>query len=143
MPVVSAHMGRWFNGAGEHNVLVACEEVIPAALNTRQGPLNPGNVLFEYRHAALGLEDRYDLFIQIEADPFEDRTSPLARANAGKVLRGGFTALLPSVRLLLRLKFVEADWWSTEAKVPFDPSIDMSLEAAIARAQARMTMWDL
>ena len=130
MPRVTALIGPALGGQHDHDIFIISSEVVPAGLNTSDGPLNPGQILFSYQHVTYGLED-YDLLIEIEAHPFELR---IDNADVIKqALQAGFESALPSLKPLVYLKFIEGHWGLPDSTL-IDTSIDMSMEAAVHRA---------
>lgn len=134
MPRVTALIGPALGGQHDHDIFIISSEVVPAGLNTSDGPLNPGQILFSHQHVTYGLEG-YDLLIEIEAHPFGDRVDNAEAIK--KHLQGGFEAALPSLKLLVYLKFIKGHWGLPDSTI-IDTSIKMSMPDAVDRALSQI-----
>ena len=70
MPVVRAYVAPSFKERLD-SLQLACEEIVPAGMNSEDGPLTPGSIEFIVQVVESGLKT--DVFIDIEADYHEDR----------------------------------------------------------------------
>ncbi len=136
MPRVHALLGPAFNGQHDRDVFAMCEEIVPSGLNSGEGPLNPGQILFSHQHVKYGLES-YDLLIEVEAHPFTDRVASATQRK--HQLQAGFESMLPFLKPLVYLKFLEGHWGLPDSSI-FNPAIDMSMQAAAERALERMDL---
>ncbi len=136
MPMVRAYVMPYFNErftvSSKHATPLqllqnACEEIIPAGLNSELGPLTPGSIEFIPMVVAKGLN--INVVIDIEAYHYEDRAANIEeRAEA---MKKAFNVLFPDVTFAVFPKLVKAGWSSDIEDPEFDG--DMSIEAAIER----------
>lgn len=137
MPLVHAYV----NGSLDvHNLMVVCDEVIPAALNCvddENGKLEPGCIEFfcSSVHPANGDKMNVDALISIEAYRLPEREANLDERQ-GAILCA-LEYLLPYRTFAVWLKLVTASWGSSKPD-PCTPGINMSMEAALHRARRRM-----
>jgi hypothetical protein len=140
MPLVHAYVacrwGTWWHplskgiGALPGKLLVACDEVIPAALNSVEGPLTPGSIEF-IPHLVYhkGLKE-IDVLITVEAYDYADRVQNIeSRAEA---IRVSMEMLIPGKKFAVWISPCNAGWSSRTS----DPDFvgDMSMRAAFERA---------
>jgi len=105
-----------------------CQEIIPAALNSSEGPLSPGCIQFKYSN--VGKDDiNTDVFIEIKAYKFNDRLIDLE--DRVELIREVLNGMFRRYTFSIWVELVDAGY-SSDVK---DPSIncDMSMEAAINR----------
>lgn len=116
----------------------ACEEIIPAGLNSKQGPLTPGSIEFIPTTVESGLN--INVVIDIEAYFYEDRLADLSERYAtieerAEAMKNAFNAIFPDVTFAVFPKLVTAGWSSDTTDSDFDG--DMSMDAAIERYKKR------
>lgn len=109
----------------------ACEEIVPAGLNSKQGPLTPGSIEFIPKIVEHGLTS--EVVIDIEAYDYGDRAENIEDRAA--LMKLGFNTIFPDVTFAVFPKLVKAGWSSDTEDPEFDG--EMSLEAAIARYKQR------
>lgn len=132
MPMVRAYVHKDFKGPIEE-LWHLCEEIIPAGMNSKEGPLTPGSIEFIHTVVDFGLS--VDVVIDIEAYYYADRAANIEeRAEDMKLY---FNMLLPTVTFAVFPKLVTAGWASDSIDPTFDG--DMSLKAAYVRARTEMT----
>ena len=143
MPMVRAYVMPYFNQRvtfSSKNMTPlqllqhACEEIVPAGLNSKQGPLTPGSIEFIPMTVNDGLN--INVVIDIEAYFYEDRLADLSERYASieeraEAMKNAFNAIFPDVTFAVFPKLVTAGWSSDTEDPEFDG--DMSLDAAIER----------
>ena len=111
----------------------ACEEIIPAGLNSKMGPLTPGSIEYIPTTVANGLS--IDVVIDIEAYFYKDRAKNIEKR--AKLMKRAFNAIFPNYSFAVFPKLVTAGWSSDTEDPEFDGN--MSIEAAVARYKVRAT----
>lgn len=115
----------------------AAAELVPAGMNSEQGPLTPGSIVFMTADG-----DRawltVDVFVEIEAYDYEDRRDLGERAER---IGEAFQLLFPHVTFAVWPKLVTAGWWRETPDPFFDGS--MTMEAAISRAWTALRRVDV
>lgn len=109
----------------------ACQEIIPAGLNSKQGPLTPGNIEFIPTTVEEGLA--VDVVIGIEAYYFEDRAADIE--ERAESMKRAFNAVFPGVKFAVFPKLVIAGWSSDTSDTEFNG--DMTMDAAFKRYEQR------
>jgi hypothetical protein len=111
------------------NLRLACEEIIPAGFYSPAGQLSPGSI--EFFAIPRGPHDGMstDVFIDIEAQFYEDRTNVTKR---GQAIADALKEIFPGTTFAIWPKLVIAGWVSDS--VDQDSDVDMSMEAALKRA---------
>lgn len=131
MPLVRAHFDKSNSVPLRFGEMLfwALREVVPAAFNSRQGPLTPGSIEFtEIDTPSYGLN--VDCFVEVEAYFYDDRDTNLD--NRAEAVRLALKQILPEYTFAVWPKLVRAGW-SSDVSDP-DVDADMSIEAAIERA---------
>ena len=105
----------------------ACEEIVPAGLNSKQGPLTPGSIEFIPMIVEDGLTS--EVVIDIEALDYEDRAENIE--DRAEAMKNALNAIFPDVWFTVFPKLVKAGWSSDIEDPKFVD--DMSIEAAIER----------
>lgn len=129
MPLVRIYHVPSLRGVDLYN---ACFEVVPAAFNSKQGPLTPGSIEFLARPLGVGDEISTSAFVEIEAYDFEDRRTNIDDRAA--LVKDALQLIFPGFSFAVWPKMVIAGWARDEEDPEFDG--DMSMEAAIERAMA-------
>lgn len=109
----------------------ACEEIVPAGLNSKLGPLTPGSIEFIPMIVESGLN--INVVIAIEAYDYKDRAEDIE--DRTEAMKNAFNAIFPDGTFAVFLKLVKAGWSSDTNDPEFDG--DMSIEAAIERYRKR------
>ncbi|MCX6728988.1 MAG: hypothetical protein NTV39_04475 [Candidatus Saccharibacteria bacterium] len=139
MPFVQAFIacdaGTWrkpvFKGPKdlEDRLLIANNEIVPAALNSPMGPLTPESIEFVPIYVLRrGLN--VDVVIKIEAGFYEDRNANIAKRS--KSIEASLRMLLPDTSFAVMTELKEFVWNSQTPDPSFDG--DMSMQAAFQRA---------
>lgn len=132
MPLVRVHVdGEQYDELVEM-LFIACWEVVPAGMNSQKGPLTPGSIVFTSiisDRTKLGV----DVFVEIEAFPYEDRENLDDRAE---MIKEALSEIFPSLAIAVWPKLVHAGWSSDNSDPDFDG--DMSMESAVQRALATL-----
>ena len=110
----------------------ACFEIVPAGFNSPMGPLTPGSIEFDSKRTERAKYLTVDVFLEIEAFPYEDR-DPQRIAND---IHDALSELFPGVSFAVWSKPVEAGYASDSDDPLFDG--DMSMPAAIERAREKV-----
>ena len=136
MPVVHADIRRHFSGS-VNDIRLISEEVVPAGMNSPEdedGKLCPGDIEFlTSRQDDEGLKT--DILITITAFSYPGRIANKDERN--DAIRAAYHELMPGTTFAVFIIPVENGSWSSD--VPDDEvDVDMSMEAAIARARERM-----
>jgi len=105
----------------------ACAEIIPAGLNSAQGPLTPGSIEFIPATVEEGLS--VDVVISVEAYYFDDRAADIE--ERAEVMKIAFNTIFPDVTFAVFPKLLKAGWSSDVADAEFDG--DMSMKKAVKR----------
>ena len=105
----------------------ACEEIVPAGLNSKQGPLTPGSIEFIPMIVEHGLTS--EVVIDIEALDYEDRAENIE--DRAEAMKNALNAIFPDVWFTVFPKLVKAGWSSDIEDPEFVD--DMSMENAIKR----------
>ncbi len=124
MPIVYAYLPDGKNGVSHHALKRFCDQMIPAALNSPQGPLCPGSVIFIPTFADMPAGSYAT--IVVEAQRYDDRAAKIDEiaANIASYLK----LFLRGANFNLQVKLVDAGWVFASKAPPFKG--DMSLEAA-------------
>jgi len=143
MPVVRAYVAPSFKERLD-SLQLACEEIVPAGMNSEDGPLTPGSIEFIVHVVESGLKT--DVFIDIEADYHEDRfrattlsfeegPTPLPSLgidDRAELMKDAFNAIFPEeYTFAVYAKLMKAGWSSDVDDDEFTG--DMSMEAALER----------
>jgi hypothetical protein len=140
MPMVRAYVTTRFNQIYADTGLsatpiqllqYACEEIIPAGLNSKQGPLTPGSIEFIPTTVEEGLG--VTVVVDIEAYFYEDRAKNIE--ERAKRMRRAFNASFPECTFAVFPKLVIAGWSSNTEDPEFYGK--MSIKAAVARYKLR------
>ena len=139
MPFVKVYTGKKFSdGSSLKNF---CEEMVPAALNSEQGPLQPGSVRFI--HLVQDDDPSADVFIDIEAYDFPDRENKYERAGW---IKQAFVMFLEDQKrpiftnywkVDVCVKLVSAGFASNVEKIVSEEFFDMSINAAMKRIYSK------
>lgn len=137
MPLVRLYMRR-AGDVNEHDLEIACEEIVPAVYHTDKHPLTPGSIQFVPPvYGCSGLKD--DVFIETEGFLYKDRVGLVTGDDAERprMMKAAFAALFPQLSFAVWPKLVKAGY----AADSMDPEFagDMSMEAAVHRAHIRIT----
>jgi len=137
MPLVRAHFDKEKTEPREFGQMLfwALREIVPSAFNSDQGPLTPGSIQFiEIDTPSYGLN--VDAFVEVEAYFYEDRDNNLdVRCQ---LIKEALNQLFPDYTFAIWPKLVRAGYASDVSDPEFDG--DMSMEAAIQRAAAALTL---
>jgi hypothetical protein len=135
MPVVRG----WYNPDTFHevdNLREVCKELAPAAFDSNDGKLWPGDLFWfmtpKGRHDAMDV----DVFLDIEVSFRQGRANIQERGEALKV---ALNKLFPSVTFAIWPKLVNAKWVSDIPAPELGVCADMSMEAAVERAEFWLT----
>lgn len=109
-----------------------CEQIIPAGMNSAEGPLTPGSIEFIATKVEFGLG--VDVVIDIEAYYYADRAANIE--ERAQDMKNYFNMFFPDTMFAVFPKLVTAGWSSDSEDPAFDG--DMSLAAAYARARTDM-----
>jgi len=115
----------------------ACEEIIPAGLNSAQGPLTPGSIEFIPTTVVDGLG--VHVVIDVEAYSYDDRTADIE--ERAERIKQALSMMFPHCKFAVFLKLVVAGWSSDTEDPEFDG--DMSIDAAMARYASRVIGYSL
>lgn len=123
-----------------HLLQYACEEIVPAGLNSKQGPLTPGSIEFIPTVVESGLN--IGVVIDIEAYFYEDRLADLSERYAtieerAEAMKNAFNEIFTDTTFAVFPKLVTAGWSSDTPDADFDG--DMSMGAAVKRYNTRVT----
>lgn len=114
-------------------LFVACSEVVPAGMNSPEGPLTPGSIEY-FPHFSSSRGMGTSVFVEIEAFPYKDRENLDDRAET---IKEALNEIFPGLTFAVWPKLVRAGWSSDHSDPDFDG--DMSMEAAIQRALSALT----
>lgn len=134
MPLVRVHVDGNEGDELVEKLFTACKEIVPAGMNSPQGPLTPGSIVFApvfSDREALGT----DVFVEIESFPYEDRENLDDRADT---IKEAFNEIFPSLTFAVWPKLVRAGWSSDHSDPDFDG--DMSMEAAVQRTLSALAV---
>lgn len=131
MPMVRVYLSPKFTDQISH-LQYACEEIVPAGLNSKKGPLTPGSIEFIPTAVEQGLT--IDVVVDIEAYKYKDRHKTIEQRTAR--MRRAFNQLFPGYTFAVFSKLVTAGWSSDTQDSTFDG--DMSMKAAIERYEQRL-----
>lgn len=134
MPLVKAKIRPGVEITAD-SLFLACRQVVPAGMNSAMGRLTPGSIEFD---AAFAAKDEYltvDVFVEVEAFPFEDRENLDERAERIQVALIG---IFPGQTFAVWPKLVKAGWASDNTDSEFDG--DLSMPAAKVRARRDIGM---
>lgn len=129
MPLVKAYVS-FKSKIPELTLLRYCKEIVPAGLNSTEGPLTPGSIIFIYQPVDYGIET--DAVIEIEAYDFEDRS--VDREERANSIREALKKLMPDKKFAIWIRLTKAGYSSDVSDS--DSKDDMSMEAAIKRCQS-------
>ncbi len=107
-----------------------CQEIVPAALNTKLGKLTPGSIVYIDHTGAEADLGGVDIMVDVEAYDYPDRGPAEQRAE---VIRKALEGLFPGYVFAVWVKLLNAGWSSGESEPGLDD--DMSMRAAIDRAR--------
>lgn len=141
MPLVRACLGPNFVKVLGGKLMIACDEIIPAALNCvndENGKLEPGCIEFFCTdvHPHRGEKLTVDALIKIKAYRLPERAANLDERQ--EAIRANLGAIFPRTSFAVWLELATASWGSDRPD-PSTPGIDMSMTAALERATARMS----
>ena len=119
----------------EHKLFLACREVVPSGFNSPEGKLTPGSLEFDAKRSNRDSYLTVDVFIEVEAFPYEDRENLDERAALIQIALGD---IFPGITFAVWPKLVKAGWASDSIDPEFDG--DMSMVAAIERARAAIAL---
>ena len=109
----------------------ACEEIIPAGLNSKKGALTPGSIEFIPTTVDDGLN--INVVIDIEAYFYKGRAKNIEKR--AKRMKEAFNTIFPDYTFAVFPKLVTAGWSSDTDDPEFDG--DMSIAAAVTRYKQR------
>jgi len=141
MPIVTISKKPKF-GISQFDLRVICDEVVTFALNTEQGPLQPGSAMILINDD--NTEKKVDLVIQIRCWYFEDRyDSCHERADLIRSLirrayidtRTDIQSCSADIKIAVCMSY-DIDAWS-KSKEPTRPKVEMTETAMMARIQKR------
>ena len=136
MPMVRAYVTSYFTQKSRSSAFgwtptqqlqYACEEIVPAGLNSEQGPLTPGSIQFIPMIVEHGLTS--EVVIDIEDLDYEDRAENIE--DRAEAMKNALNTIFPDVWFTVILKLVKAGWSSDTEDTKFNGG--MSIEDAIER----------
>lgn len=141
MPIVMVNKKPCILG---RNLRVICDEVITFALNTKQGPLQPGNTVVVINSS--DMDSDIDVLIQVECCYFDDRyekcdeKSSLIRDLVAKAYldtrTGVFYPIEPAeIKVVVWVKYLDAAYAGPEE--PNGPRVKMTKSAMLKRIMVR------
>lgn len=140
MPIVKIYTSQKFTGSTKL-LMYCCEEIIPAALSSKQGPLHPSDTTVMIFEATEGLN--VDVFIDVEAYKYDDRLIN-KEARAKEIALGIEEAhkTFPSpynepFSMKIWLKLTDSGYFNNQPQED-KPMVDMSINAAIKRITANI-----
>jgi hypothetical protein len=116
-------------GADLRALRAVCDEIVPAAFNSEQGPLMPGSIEFVLQHVSLA-SLTIDVLLDIEAFDYPDRANIDERCAA---IKSALREVFGRYTFAVWGKLVKAGWASDSSDPEFND--DMSMPAAIERAR--------
>ena len=140
MPMVRAYINpsfhqRFMNASSGMTALqllrIACEEIIPAGLDSEMGHLTPGSIEFIPTVVSEGLAQ--DVVVDIEAYYYDDRFETIEQRAEN--MKNAFNTIFTFTTFAVFPKLVDAGWSSDTDDPKFDG--DMSMKAAIERYKVR------
>jgi hypothetical protein len=132
MPIVWVYYSQYVNNIHVRLLKHACEEIVPAGLNTVLGRLSPGGIVYI---PAVGYLLPTEIFVNVEVDRNKILVAEIGERT--ETMIKAFKATIPGCTFTVRTKFVTSSW-SSDHKVP-PLNDDMSMEAAIMRIVNRIT----
>src|SRR5687767_5772689 len=121
MPLVRARVNIARFGS-LHDLKLACYEIVPAGLNSPDGPLTPGSIRFHTEEVRGTDHQSEHVFLDIEAYDIADRGNVEERSEQIKL---ALAKLFPHNTIAVWLKLVKSGWCSDVS----DPDVeaDMSM----------------
>jgi hypothetical protein len=116
--------------ADSDSLFLACRQIVPAAMNSKEGRLTPGSIEFMVDWADTYLYLTVDIFIEIEAFHYDDRENLDERAES---IRAALSDLFPGVTFGVWPKLVKAGYAADSKDPEFDG--DLGMPAALERAK--------
>ena len=117
-----------------------CEELVPAVLNSEEGPLQPGSV--RVMHMISDTTPDSEVIFDIEAYYFDDRVQNLEiRANHlknafDKISSNHQIPIFNNLKCIVWMKLVDAAYSSNESE-PVQEPVLMNINAAIERLYSK------
>ena len=112
--------------------VIALQEVVPAALHSKQGPLTPGCLDISGKCVESPFHINSQFLITIIARDCEDRRVNLEEREGE--MEAALAELFPEFSFAIRLELKDMLWVYTGPKKPKSRDCDMSMEAAMRRA---------
>lgn len=142
MPIVKVYTGPFYKDTARE-LAVFCQELVPAVLNSKEGPLQPSLVMVT--HQPNNTELSVDILIDVEAFDFPDRSINLDERT--DELQRALTRILSNsdTRWVFQTKYTCAVWiklvkagYSSNKPDLFQPKVSMTIDEAIKRFYNRL-----